>query len=186
MPSRRAYRPGRKMIHPAQRFLARNALPAVAVAAAVLEARLLGPSRDIPFTLFFAAVLLGAWYGGLGPALTAVALSLLAVYSFFVPHESNLDMGINLLSRSVRFVLVSGLLIWITESRRRAEEALRESEQSVPDVRGPCHRRVLPAQRPACRPGREPTGVPEPGVHPGRVGGEDRARRGPRHHPRQH
>ena len=63
--------------------------------------------------------------------------------------------------------------------------AARERE-AVPDIRGPCHGFVLPERRPACRPGREPTGVPEPGVHPGRVGGEDRARRGRRRHPRQH
>ena len=129
MPSRRAYRSRRKMMHPAQRSLARKALPAVAVAVAVLVTRLLGPSGDIPFILFLAAVFLSAWYGGLGPALTAVVLSLLAVYSFFVPPHSDLDMGGNLASRSVRFVLVSGLLIWLTESRRRAEEALRESEE---------------------------------------------------------
>ena len=117
------------MMHPAQRSLARKALPAVAVAVAVLVTRLLGPSGDIPFTLFLAAVFLSAWCGGLGPALTAVVLSLLAVYSFFVPPHSDLDMGGNLASRSVRFVLVSGLLIWLTESRRRAEEALRVSEE---------------------------------------------------------
>src|SRR4051812_25633808 len=129
MPSRRADRSGRKMMQPAQRSLARTALPAVAVAVTVLVTRLLGPSGDIPFTLFLAAVLLSAWYGGLGPALTAVVLSLLAVYSFFVPPHWYLDMGGDLTMRSVRFVLVSGMLIWLIESRRRAEEALRESEE---------------------------------------------------------
>jgi biotin transporter BioY len=78
MPWRTGYRLGRKMTHPAQRF-PRFAVPAVAVTASVPVTRLLGPSRDIPFTLFTAAVLLSAWYGGLRPALTAVVLSLLAV-----------------------------------------------------------------------------------------------------------
>jgi two-component system sensor histidine kinase/response regulator len=128
MPSRRANRPGRKVMHPARRFLARNTLPAVAVAAAVLVSRLLG---HISYTLFFAIVLLSAWYGGLGPALTAVVLSLLAVHSVFVPHMSDLDLGVSLLSRSVRFVLMSGLLIWLNESRRWAVVALRESEQRL-------------------------------------------------------
>jgi PAS domain-containing protein len=126
MPSHMAYRPGRKMKHLDQRFLARYALPAVAVAAALLVNRLLGLSHEIPFTLFFAAVLLSAWYGGVGPALNAVVLSILAVYSFFVPSRPNPNMGENILLRSLRFVLVSGLLIWLTESRRRAEAALRD------------------------------------------------------------
>jgi PAS domain S-box-containing protein len=127
MSSRRAQRPGRKMMHPAQRF-PRYAWPAVAVAGVVVT-HLLGPFRDIPFGLFWVAVLLSAWFGGLRPALAAVVLSLLVIYSFFVPPQSNLDMGENVLWRSVRFVLVSGLLIWVTEARRRAEEALRESEE---------------------------------------------------------
>ncbi len=116
-------------MRPAQRSLARQALPAVAVAVTVLVTRLLGPYGDIPFTLFLAAVVLGAWYGGLGPALTAVVLSLLAVYSFFAPHDPDPVIGGDLAARSVRFVVVSGLVIWLLESRRRAEEALRASER---------------------------------------------------------
>src|SRR5260370_32356695 len=114
------------MMQPARRSLARKALPALALAATVLLARLLGPSGDIPFTLFLAAVFLSAWYGGLGSALTAVVLSLLAVYSLFVLPHRNLDMGGDLPTRSVRFVVVSGLLTWLLESRPRAEDALRE------------------------------------------------------------
>jgi hypothetical protein len=55
MPCRTGYRLGRKVMHRAQRF-PRFALPAVAVAASVLVTRLVGPSHDIPFTLFTAAV----------------------------------------------------------------------------------------------------------------------------------
>ena len=57
MPSRRAYRPGRTIWHPAQRFLPRYAGPAVAVAAAVRATRVPGPSRDRPSLV---AVRLGA------------------------------------------------------------------------------------------------------------------------------
>ena len=69
MPCRTCYRLGRKVMHPPQRF-PRFALPAEAVAAAVLVTRLLGPTRDIPFTLFTAAVLLERRHqaaGGGGP-----------------------------------------------------------------------------------------------------------------------
>ncbi len=118
-------------MQPAQRSLARQALPAVAVAVAVLVSRLSGPSGDIPFTLFLAAVVLSAWYGGPGPALTAVVLSLLAIYSFFRPPDPDPDIGGDLPARSVRFVVVSGLVMWLLESRRRAEGALRESEERL-------------------------------------------------------
>ena len=55
----------------------------------------------------------------------------LAVYSFFVSPQPNLDIRENVLPRSVRFVLVSGLLIWLVESRRRAAEALRQAKEAA-------------------------------------------------------
>ena len=173
MPSRRAYRSRRKMMHPAQRSLARKALPAVAVAVAVLVTRLLGPSGDIPFTLFLAAVFLSAWYGGLGPALTAVVLSLLAVYSFFVPPHSDLDMGRNLASRSVRFVLVSGLLIWLTESRRRAEEGAARERGAVPRHVRERRRRHRPPRSRGPLPARQPEVLRDRRLRPRGVARED-------------
>jgi signal transduction histidine kinase len=40
--------------------------------------------RDTPFLLFSAAVLVAAWYGGLGPGLVAMALAALASNFFFI------------------------------------------------------------------------------------------------------
>jgi PAS domain S-box-containing protein len=43
---------------------------------------------------------------------------------------------------------------------------LAEAAVALPDVRGPRHRRILPARRPRDHSGREPAGVREPGLHP--------------------
>src|SRR5690349_15232941 len=38
-----------------------------------------------PFALFFAAVMISAWYGGFGPGLVATAVSVWAVNTFVLP-----------------------------------------------------------------------------------------------------
>ena len=113
----------------ARRSLALNALPVAAVGAAVLMTRLTGPSNDIPYTLFLAAVFLSAWFGGLKRAMIALALSILAAYALFLPADPDREAGAGLFLRSARFALVSGLFIWLIESRRRADGAVRESEE---------------------------------------------------------
>jgi K+-sensing histidine kinase KdpD len=46
-----------------------------------------------PFLAFYTAVALTAWYGGLGPALAATALSVLAADYYFVPPTGVLPKG---------------------------------------------------------------------------------------------
>lgn len=41
--------------------------------------------KDVPFLLFFPAILVAAWYGGLAPGTLATALSALAAMYFFMP-----------------------------------------------------------------------------------------------------
>ena len=74
-----------------------------------------------PFTLYFAAVAIASWYGGLGPGAVAIVLSYFAADWFFItprfefnwPHE-NLDEFLALLA-----FLFSGFAIAITSNIMR-------------------------------------------------------------------
>ncbi|AUB39791.1 Sensor protein KdpD, transmembrane domain [Nostoc flagelliforme CCNUN1] len=85
-----------------------------------------------PAALFFAAVMVSAWYGGLGPGLLTTVLSTLAVnYFFFEPVYSLNIININFLVPLLVFMLTAGLISLLNESRRTSEaslKSLRESE----------------------------------------------------------
>ena len=64
----------------------RSGTALVCVAAALVSTLFLQPLFPYPFLfLFFAAVMISAWFGGTAPGLFAVLLSTLAVDYFFVP-----------------------------------------------------------------------------------------------------
>ncbi|MDQ3921692.1 MAG: DUF4118 domain-containing protein [Actinomycetota bacterium] len=64
----------------------RYAVAVLVFALALLLKLLLDPlaGEDAPFVLFFTAVMVSAWYGGLGPGLLVTALSTVAVDLFFL------------------------------------------------------------------------------------------------------
>jgi two-component system, LuxR family, sensor kinase FixL len=80
--------------------------------------------------LFYIAIIISAWFGGMGPGLLAVALSTLAVDYYFAPGNQT-----PALSESWPFMLLfslSALLAcWITVQRRKAEEALTEARDEL-------------------------------------------------------
>ena len=65
----------------------RYGVAALVVGAAVLVKLLLDPltAQDTPFLLILGAIMVGAWYGGLGPGLLATGLSVLATDYFSTP-----------------------------------------------------------------------------------------------------
>ena len=83
-----------------------------------------------PVTPFLAAVAFAAWYGGIGPALLAVVLSLVPVGVALEPYG---DWALSDSDRAALalFVLVSALLLLLSVSRDRAEVALRTGEQRL-------------------------------------------------------
>ena len=96
---------------------------------------ILGP--DAPLLVFTLAVLLASWYGGRGPGLLAILLSVLLGWFFFlVPAQSLATPNLRDMVRVFLFVLI-GLVAnelneaWRTERRRAAESAraLQESEE---------------------------------------------------------
>jgi K+-sensing histidine kinase KdpD len=63
---------------------------AVFIVAIASSIRLLAPASIAPegsFLMYFGAVMLAAWYGGLGPGLLATAISTLAVDYLLAPPQ---------------------------------------------------------------------------------------------------
>ncbi|MHC5672164.1 DUF4118 domain-containing protein, partial [Nostoc sp.] len=86
-----------------------------------------------PAALFFAAVMVSAWYGGLAPGLVATVLSTLAInYFLFKPLYSLNITNLNILVSLFVFILTAGLISWLNESRRAAQ---RQAEASLKSLR---------------------------------------------------
>jgi PAS domain S-box-containing protein len=92
-----------------------------------------GRGFDIRGSLFLTAVALTAWFGGMVPGLTALLLSVVSLGYFFQPLVPYVELaGIRVPYRVLSLAFFSTLALtvcWLSASRRRAEEALRESEQ---------------------------------------------------------
>jgi two-component system cell cycle sensor histidine kinase/response regulator CckA len=110
---------------------------AVAIAAVILAAglrltivALLG--QRFLFVTFFLALFVSAWYGGFGPSILSLFLSLVVVYFALPPAERSFELtgsGSLVSAGAVLFTLTGVATAWIGETRlrafRRAEEHAR-------------------------------------------------------------
>ncbi len=104
----------------------------LAVALALLLTLLARPwPEQNDFLLFFPALMLSAWYGGLWPGLLATLLSLLAIDFFLLPPIYNLSLNWAYLPRLSVFAFVAGLTSWLTAARKQAETALRATHDDL-------------------------------------------------------
>ncbi|MEH2284729.1 MAG: PAS domain S-box protein [Nostoc sp.] len=117
------------------RFLAYGVM-IVAVIAALLLTKLLLPVFDPSvFTLFYAAVAVSAWYGGMGLGVLAIALSVtIALYFLIEPVYSFDFFSLQVLVRLTTFSLVSFLITALSSelrtARRKAETSLKLLQNS--------------------------------------------------------
>lgn len=77
--------------------------------------------------LFMVAVIVSAWYGGLGPGLLAIALSVLALDYLYLPPVYTLYSGLADVGRLGVFGLAAALINSLYAARRRAEDALMQA-----------------------------------------------------------
>jgi PAS domain S-box-containing protein len=89
-----------------------------------------------PLTLYYAAIVFAAWYGGWGPGLLALVCGgLMGDYFFIHPRgQINLDQGIGGILYCAVGLIVIGLTHALQRSRRRAENArgeLAEANRSL-------------------------------------------------------
>jgi PAS domain S-box-containing protein len=125
----------------------RSPLPGYGIAVLVvglvlLLKMLLNPltGEESPFLLFFGAVMLGAWFGGLGPGLLATALAALAAdYFFLSPAHSLLvddpGQGLLLALFVLEGCLLSLLVATMLSARRQSEERASQSRRDQEDLR---------------------------------------------------
>ncbi|BAY24244.1 multi-sensor hybrid histidine kinase [Calothrix sp. NIES-2100] len=84
------------------------------------------------FLLFFAAVAVSAWYGGMKPGLLATALATISVTYFFIaPVSSPLVYSVDNILRLILFVLVTTLISWLNSQLRNAKYRLEKSMQQL-------------------------------------------------------
>jgi C4-dicarboxylate-specific signal transduction histidine kinase len=102
----------------------------ITVAAALALTRLLVHYTDIT-PLFYAAIVVSAWFGGMGPGFLAVVLSELSIDYYFVEPLYTLGLGPKPISFLVVFGCLAVLTSWMSSKRKRAEEGLRQARDEL-------------------------------------------------------
>jgi PAS domain S-box-containing protein len=86
---------------------------------------------DAPVSLFLCAVILSAWFGGVGPGSLATVLSALAFYYYFLPPTYSLAAKPEEIPRLLIF-MVSALFVGsLSVAQRRATESLRSARDDL-------------------------------------------------------
>src|ERR1700680_77433 len=120
----------------------RYTLAVLAAIAALFLRKLLAPAlgTENPFQTAWAAVVLSAWYCGVGPAIFAILLNLIGVWYWFLPPAgsfrlANPKAGI---FGMLGFAVFSCLIVALGEANRRslgksrtAEEKLRHAHEEL-------------------------------------------------------
>jgi signal transduction histidine kinase len=102
----------------------------LAFGAAWLITHILWPFLDPASNpLFCAAVMVAAYYGGLGPGLLATVLSTVVIDFFFTPPFNTLDFTVGNLVRAGVFMLVAIIISSLNATRMRLMDDLSERDQ---------------------------------------------------------
>ncbi len=119
----------------------RYAVAVASVALALALKLMLDPftAQDAPFLLVFGAIMVSAWYGGLGPGLLATVLAGLATdYFFLYPRGSFSGLGLEAIPLVVFFLegtLLSAVVEALRAAGRRAEASVREARDHQESLR---------------------------------------------------
>src|SRR5262245_3740888 len=110
----------------------RYGLAVFSVAAALAGTQLLRVYFEAaPNALFFGAIVLSSWLGGIGPGLLASLLSVLVIdYHFTGPHQI-LATSAGDLPRMLVFLTSAASVSWLSDRQQRAEESLRQARHEL-------------------------------------------------------
>ena len=123
---------GRSFRLQAEPMIQRYGIALMCVAAALVSTQLIQPFFPYPFLfLFFAAVMISAWFGGAASGFFAVFLSTLAVDYFFVPPFHSLAINATDSAYFFAFVACATVASWVSSSKRKTEVELREARDQL-------------------------------------------------------
>lgn len=108
----------------------RYGLAVLTVAVALVITNSLEYYTDIT-PLFYAAIVVSAWFGGSGPGILAVVLSALAIDYYLVPPLYTLELGPKRMSFIVVFGVLAVLTSLMSSKRKQAEEGLRQARDEL-------------------------------------------------------
>jgi C4-dicarboxylate-specific signal transduction histidine kinase len=108
-------------------FLQLYGIAFFAVAVAFVSTLLVQGLFPYPFLfLFFGAVMASAWFGGTGPGLFAVILSIAVVDYFFVPPFRSFSISASAGAYFAAFVACALAASWVSSSKKKSEVALKQ------------------------------------------------------------
>jgi C4-dicarboxylate-specific signal transduction histidine kinase len=112
------------------RTLWRYGFAVLTVAAALVITKSLEQYTDIT-PLFYAAIVISAWFGGMGPGLVAVGLATVALDYYFVLPLYTLRPDLKQISFLVVFGFLAVLTSWMSAKRKQSQEALRHARDEL-------------------------------------------------------
>lgn len=98
---------------------------------AVLIALCLGPALKHAVTLFFCAVMVSSWYGGLWPGLLTAFLSWLAIDYYFIPPLYSLGVSPAELPDMLAFSATALFISWLNSDQRREKRSLQQAHDEL-------------------------------------------------------
>jgi PAS domain S-box-containing protein len=108
------------------------ALALLSVVAALSITRLLKAYfESTPNSLFFCAIVLSSWFGGLGPGLLAGLLSAGVIDYYFLSPLHTLGVNPQDMPRLAVFLVSAASISWLSGRQRRAEELLRQARDEL-------------------------------------------------------
>src|SRR5512132_3684783 len=108
----------------ASRSVWQYGLAVVSVAVALVITGVLEPTTTLRTPLFYIAIIISSWFGGLGPGLLSIVLSTLAIGYYFAPGQQTPVSKPDGRRFFLLFLLSALIACWVSVPRRRAEEAL--------------------------------------------------------------
>ena len=84
-----------------------------------------------PFLFFTPAVMLSAWYGGMGPGLLSTVTGAVLINVFLLAPVGSLSLDADQLSRVILFLLVGTQISWLSGAMSKAREHAEADAQAA-------------------------------------------------------